>query len=60
MTILYLQAAILFGGCILIGYLCDIDKPFIAMTIGFFMFVLLEYNRRKMKMEEKAEPEVTS
>lgn len=60
MTILYKQAVILFGGVLIIGWLCSIHKPFFAMIMGILMFALLEYNRRKMKREEKTEPDVTS
>ena len=58
MTTLYKQAAILFGGVLVIGWLLSLDKPIIAMTVGILMFALLEYNRRKMESKQEAKPVV--
>ena len=56
MTILYKQAAILFGGVLIIGWLLSLDKQLLAIIMLIVLFTLLEYNRRKM--ESKQEPEL--
>ena len=60
MTILYKQAAILFGGVLIIGWLLSLDKQLFAIITLIIVFTLLEYNRRKMESKQEPEPVVTS
>ena len=60
MTMLYKQAAILFGGVLLVGWFLSLDKQLFAIITLIIVFTLLEYNRRKMESKQESEPVVTS
>ena len=58
MTILYKQVVILFGGVLIIGWLLSLDEHLLAFMITVLMFVILEYNSRKMESKQEPEPVV--
>ena len=60
MTILYKQAAILFGGVLIIGWLLSLEKPLCVLITIIVMFIILEYNKRKMESKQEPEPVVKS